>query len=160
MSASDRWGTYKKPCPDCGAVVKYWYFASDDSYSPGSSGIQCKGCKREFTREEWEKIDPSSKRPEPKPDYCGRNCRHRPSRYVVVDKPTPKEVGQIRAEIVAELRKRSFHASCLFDRVEEVGKKKHPKRAWSGIAMKLVLNDLLQSGRVVEKPNYRLALKK
>ena len=68
MSASDRWGEYKTPCfkitqellgfledKPCGGVVEYWYFGPDDSYSPGSSGIQCKKCRRLYTAGEWGK---------------------------------------------------------------------------------------------------------
>ena len=64
MSASDRWGTYETPCPNCGDKVEYWYFAPDCSYNPGSSGIQCKGCKRNFTYEEWCKIAAKEMKPE------------------------------------------------------------------------------------------------
>jgi hypothetical protein len=53
MSASDKWGNYKTPCPDCGGVVEYWSFDSDCRGNSGGSGIQCKQCSRSFTYDEW-----------------------------------------------------------------------------------------------------------
>jgi len=37
----------------CGGVVEYWWFDSDDSYSPGGGGIACKLCKYEYSHKEW-----------------------------------------------------------------------------------------------------------
>ena len=54
MSVSDRWGTYKTPCPNCGGEVEYWFFGGDCRGNGPSGGIACKGkCKREFTVPEW-----------------------------------------------------------------------------------------------------------
>ena len=57
MSASDRWGAYKIPHPGCGGKVEYWYFAPDCRGNPSSSGIQCTKCEKNFTAEEWKKIE-------------------------------------------------------------------------------------------------------
>ncbi len=62
MSASDKWGTYKTPCPGCKGTVEYWYYAPDCNYNPGSSGIQCKKCGKKFTQESWEKVEAAAKK--------------------------------------------------------------------------------------------------
>lgn len=56
-------GDYELPCPYCGGVVHCWYFGCDDSYAPPSWGIQCKGCKREFTQEQLDNFEKNSKKP-------------------------------------------------------------------------------------------------
>ncbi len=161
MSSSDRMGTYQTPCPKCGGEVAWWYFGPDDGYSPGSRGIQCTGkCNKEFTNEEWEKIEPPTKLPKVKPDYCCRSCHRRPSRCTYVTKPTSAQVEEIEREIVSELRKMSPHLSCLLTRIEKIGETKHPKKVWSDEAVTEVFRNLLASGKVVESPGYRFALKK
>lgn len=53
MSASDEWGTYEAPCPNCGGKVEYWYFGPDCRGNSGGGGIQCVSCERKFTPKEW-----------------------------------------------------------------------------------------------------------
>src|SRR3989344_5026624 len=50
----DKQGTYKTPCPDCGGEVKYWFVSADCRGNDAVRGIQCQGCTRAFTHEEWE----------------------------------------------------------------------------------------------------------
>jgi hypothetical protein len=50
----DRWYDLKEPCPGCGGVVESWYFGTDCRGNAPSSGIDCKDCKRSFTKEAWE----------------------------------------------------------------------------------------------------------
>lgn len=57
MSASNKWGTYKTPCPNCGGVINYWHYGADCLGNPSYGVIKCKGeCQRDFTKAEWEII--------------------------------------------------------------------------------------------------------
>lgn len=46
--------TLEQPCPNCGGVLEYWSFSPDCGGNPGSSGIQCRTCKKEFTGKDLE----------------------------------------------------------------------------------------------------------
>ena len=59
MYLTDEHRVYKTPCPDCNGEVEYWFFVS-----AGTAGTQCKGCKKEYTQTEWEKIAYEELRPE------------------------------------------------------------------------------------------------
>lgn len=93
MSASDRWGGYKTPCPNCGGTVEYWYFGSDCRGNPGSSGIQCMECKRNFTYEEWCKV--AAEELKPKLDEARKyelaKKRKETDRKRALSKLTPRE---------------------------------------------------------------------
>ena len=58
-------GTYKKPCPNCGGVVKYAAFAGDH-YDTPSFSIFCdsdkKVCGATFKRDMWEKYSGNKKK--------------------------------------------------------------------------------------------------
>lgn len=57
MSCCDKSGTYETPCPDCGGKVEWWYFSPDCRGNGPSSGINCNGCKKKFTADEWKNIE-------------------------------------------------------------------------------------------------------
>lgn len=44
----------EQPCPNCGGILEYYSFSADCGGSPGSSGIQCQKCKKEFTGKDLE----------------------------------------------------------------------------------------------------------
>ena len=46
--------TLQQPCPNCGGILEYWSVSPDCGWSPGSSGIQCRTCHKEFTRKDFE----------------------------------------------------------------------------------------------------------
>lgn len=46
--------TLEQPCPKCGDILEYYSFSPDCRGNPGSSGIQCRKCYKEFTRKELE----------------------------------------------------------------------------------------------------------
>lgn len=50
------WGDFKTPCPNCSGTVEHYSFDDDCRGNAGSSGICCKGCKRQFTLAEWNLI--------------------------------------------------------------------------------------------------------
>lgn len=57
LSASDAWGYFDTPCPDCGGKIWYASFGSDCRGNESSSTIKCEGeCKRVFTTAEWTEI--------------------------------------------------------------------------------------------------------
>jgi len=50
MSASDKWGTQKKACPDCKGDVEWFHFAPDCRGNDISNGANCLGCKKTWDR--------------------------------------------------------------------------------------------------------------
>ncbi len=97
---------FTTPCPNCNGEVELWSFGSDDSYSQGSSGINCKKCKKEYTLAEWEKIAHEELRPEiearekSRLEYEACKTRRENIRKNALAKLTPeeKEILKLREE--------------------------------------------------------------
>lgn len=64
MSALDRSGTYKTPCPKCNGKVSYFFYDGDCRYNPPTYDIHCKKCGKKFTVAEWQKLE-DKKKPRP-----------------------------------------------------------------------------------------------
>jgi len=62
MSMFDKESPYKTPCPDCGGEVYRDYFGGDCRGDPSVTTIWCKKCEREFTEEEWDKIEKAAEK--------------------------------------------------------------------------------------------------
>lgn len=59
-------GIYETQCPEypellcgqrCGGQVEFWDFGPDCTGNAGSAGIRCQQCQKEFSREEWDRIE-------------------------------------------------------------------------------------------------------